>query len=73
MSVNHIHISHLVIDVSTHCTYDACLVKHLALNGYFTTSEPCAINLCQITKGIFFISDICHHQGTHIQIISGGY
>ena len=39
----------------------------LESEGDFTTSELRAINLCRMSKGIFFISNICNHQRTHIQ------
>ena len=58
------HIYHLGIDVYTLHTYDACLMAHFALDVKFTTSDLCAINLCRVSKGISFISDICNHQGT---------
>ena len=67
MSANYIHISHLGIYISTQHTYHVCLMTHLALNGNFTTSVIHAITCCHVSEGIFFISDICNHQGTHIQ------
>ena len=41
-------------------------MKHLATNLNFDTSELRAINQCCISKGIFFLSNICNHQGTHL-------
>ena len=67
MSTKNINISHLGIEVPTQRTQDACLVSHLVLEGNFTTSKLRAINWCHMSKGIFFISDISNHQGTHIQ------
>ena len=66
ISMNHIHIYHLVTDVPTQHAYDTCLMLHLSLNGNFTTSELRAINRCSMSKGVFFISIICNHQGTCI-------
>ena len=53
MWANHIPISRLVADVSTQFTYDSSITIHLALNGEFTTSELCSINLCHMSKGIY--------------------
>ena len=64
MSDNHINISHLVEELSTHSTYEACFMSQLALKGNFTTSELGAINWCCMSKGILFISNICNHKGT---------
>ena len=66
MSDNHINIYHIVTDVSTHCTYDACPMTHPSINGNFNTAGIHDINLCRMSKGIFFISNICNHQDTHI-------
>ena len=66
MSANHVHISNPVTDLSTQCTYDVCLMTHLSINGNFTTTDIRAINQCHMYKGIFFISNICNHQDTHI-------
>ena len=73
MSHNHIHISHLVTDLSAQRTYYACIMKDLALNGDLTTSDICSINRCRMSKGFFFISTICNHQGTHLQKSSADY
>ena len=67
MSDNHIQIYLLGTDVLVQRIYDTCLMTHLALNLNFTTSELRAINQYRMSKGIFFISEICNHQGTHIQ------
>ena len=66
MYANHVLISHLGTDVSSHLTYDACITTHLAINGEFTTSYVCAISQCRMSKVIFLIRDICNHQGTHL-------
>ena len=47
--------------------HNACLISHLALKGDFSTSELLAINRCHISKGVLFISNICNHQGNHLQ------
>ena len=67
MSTNQINIYHLGPEVATQCTHDDCLIKHLASEGDFTTSELLAINWCRMSKDIFFISSIIHHQGTNLQ------
>ena len=67
MSANHVHISNPVTDLSTQCTYDVCLMTHLSINGNFTTTDIRAINQCHMYKGIFFISNICNHQGNHLR------
>ena len=54
-------------EVETQCTHDYCLIKHLASEGDFTTSELQAINWCRMSKSIFFIRNISNHQCTHIQ------
>ena len=55
MSANQINISHLAPEVSTHRTHDACLMKNLASEGDFTTSELWSINWFGMSKGVFFI------------------
>ena len=67
MSSNQINISHLGPEVSIQRTHNACLIKQLAPEGDFTTSELQAINWCHMSKGILFISYISNHQGNHIQ------
>ena len=47
--------------------HGSCIMKHLAPEGDFTTSEPQAINWCRMSKGIFFIINISNHQDTHLQ------
>ena len=66
MSANHIHISQLGTDVSTKRTYHACIMTHLAQNGDLATSELRDINLCRMSKGILFLSNIYNHQGTRL-------
>ena len=67
MFTNQINISHLVPEVETQHTHDACLMIHLALERKLTTSELRTINWCRMSKGVFFISDKCNHQGNHLQ------
>ena len=62
MSAKRIHIYHLGTDVLTQRTHNYCL----AVNVDFTTSELRAIYCCRMSKGIFGISNICNHQGTHL-------
>ena len=66
VSSHHIRIYHLEIDVSTKSMQDSYLISHLALNFDFTTSELQAIKFRRMSKGIFPISYICKHQGTHL-------
>ena len=67
MSTNHIKISHLGKEVLKQITRNACLVSHQVPKDDFTTSELRAINWCRVSKGIFFMINICNHQGTHLQ------
>ena len=67
MSANNIHIYHLGTDALTKRTHGACLMSQLALKGDFTTLELWSISCCHMSKGIFFLINICDHQGTHDQ------
>ena len=61
MSVNHIFIYRLGIDVTTQI-YDNFLMTHLSINGKIVTSELCAINRCRMYNNIFFVRNIFNHR-----------
>ena len=67
MPENQINISHIGPEVATQRTHGALLMTNLASEGNFITSKLWAINWCRVSKGIFFVSDISHHQGNHLQ------
>ena len=67
MFANQINTYHLGSEAETKHTHEAWLMTHPASEGNFINLEIQSINWFCVYKGIFFISDISHHQGTHLQ------